>query len=115
MKWLSEKLTDLYRPWYHNGLPEELSFGEIEAWGFVRGAMERAARGAVKLNLKLGVFEVIGTEYARRAARAWWPRERLLMEDVSFAFQLRSTLSGSTKLLPKSHGVRNGPTLFQGC
>jgi hypothetical protein len=87
VEWLAEKLTDIFRPWHDDCLPEELAFGEIEAWVFVRGAMRRAAKLAVSLNVPFGVFEVIGIDYARRAAQAWWPKERLLMEDVSCAFK----------------------------
>ena len=86
MGWLVEKLADLFRPWHEDGLPEESAFGEVEAWGFVRGGMERWAQTSVRLNVPFGVFGVIGIEHARRAARAWRPRERLLMEDVSCAF-----------------------------
>lgn len=106
MEWLAEKLTDLYRPWYDDGLPEELVFGDIEAWGFVRGAMTRAARMAVGLDVAFGVFGVIGIGYARRAARAWWPRERLLMEDVSCAFQPISSRAGAGQPVPQIHKDR---------
>jgi hypothetical protein len=100
VEWLAEKLTDLFRPWHDHGLPEGLAFGEIEAWGFVRGAMGRAARLAVSLGVPFGVFGVIGIKYARRAAGAWWPRERLLMEDVSCAFQPVATRAGAGQFVP---------------
>ncbi len=106
MEWLAEKLTDLYRPWYDDGLPEELAFGEIEGWGFVRGSMARAARMAVGLGVAFGVFGVIGIGYARRAARAWWPRERLLMEDVSCAFQPVISRAGAGRPVPQIHKDR---------
>jgi hypothetical protein len=80
-------IADLLRPWHDNGLPEELQFGEIEAEGFVREAMHRAAGFSVEGGFAFGIFQVIGLEYAARAARAWRPRELLLMEDVSLAFQ----------------------------
>jgi hypothetical protein len=87
VEWLADKLTALFRPWHNDGLPEELAFGEIVGWVFVRGSMTRAARLAVEFDVPFGVFGIIGIAYARRAARAWWPKERLLMEDVSCAFQ----------------------------
>ncbi len=87
VEWLAERLTDLFRPWHDDGLPEELAFGEIETWALVRGSMRRFAQFAVDFEMPCGVFGIIGLEYARRAARAWWPKERLLMEDVSCAFQ----------------------------
>ena len=101
MEWLAEKLTDLLRPWHDDGLPEELAFGEIEAWNFVRLLMRRNAQLSVSLNLKLGVFGIIGLKYARRAARAWWPTERLLMEDVSCAFQPIQARAGSGHPTPQ--------------
>jgi hypothetical protein len=101
MGWPTEKLADLFRAWHSNGLPAELAFGEIEAWNFVRGAMERAAYMAVKCGVPFGVFGVIGIEYAPRAARAWWPKERLLMEDVSCAFQPIQTRAGSGHPVPQ--------------
>lgn len=85
--WLVEKLTDLYRPWYHDGLPEDMAFGDIVGRRFVCGMMERTARMAVAVDVAFGVFGVIGIEYASRAARVCWPRERLLMENVSCAFE----------------------------
>jgi|GEM_PF-3711998 len=103
MGWLTEKLTDLLRPWHDDGLPEELAFGEIEAWGFVRGAMERYAKMAVACDVAFGVFGIIGIEYARRAARAWWPKERLLMEDVSCAFLPVQERAGAAHPVPQIH------------
>ena len=95
MEWIAEKLADLFRPWHDSGLPEDLEFGEIEAWLFVRGSMARHAELAVRLDVPFGVFGVIGIGYARRAARVWRPRERLLMEDVSCAFWPLHTRAGS--------------------
>ncbi len=101
MGWLAEKLTALFRPWHHDGLPEELAFGEIEAWVFVRGMMDRHARMAVKCHVPFGVFGIIGLEYADRAVRAWLPKERLLMEDVSCAFQPVQARAGSGHPVPQ--------------
>ena len=101
MEWLAEKLTDLFRPWHHDRLPAELAFGEIEAWGFVRGSMSRSARMAASLDVEFGVFAIIGIGYARRAAREWWPTERLLMEDVSCAFQLVRRRAGAGERVPQ--------------
>lgn len=101
MNWLSEKLTDLLRPWHDDGLPEELAFREIEAWVFVRGSMTRFAKMAVRLDVPFGVFGIIGIEYARRAAWAWWPKERLLMEDVSCAYEPIRSRAGSTHPVPQ--------------
>ncbi|MDR3633549.1 MAG: hypothetical protein P4L84_06915 [Isosphaeraceae bacterium] len=101
LEWLAEKLTDLFRPWHDDGLPAELAFGEIEAWGFVRGSMSRCARMAEGLNVPFGVFGVIGIGYARRAARALWPVERMLMEDVSCAFQPVWTRAGAGQRVPQ--------------
>ncbi len=101
MNWLSDKLTDLLRPWHDDGLPEELAFGEIEAWIFVRGSMARFAWMAVRLDVPFGVFGIIGIEHARRAARAWWPKERLLMEDVSCAYMPVQSRAGSAHAVPQ--------------
>lgn len=101
MGWLVEKLTDLLRPWHDDGLPEELAVGDIEAWGFVRGAMVRCAKMAAECDVAFGVFDIIGIEYARRAARAWWPKERLLMEDVSCAFFPVQERAGSAHPVPQ--------------
>lgn len=106
MEWLAEKLTDLYRPWFDDGLPEELAFGDIEAWGAIHGAMARAARMAVGLNIAFGVFGIIGIEYAHRAARAWRPRERLMMEDVSCAFHPVGSRAGAGHPVPRIHKDR---------
>jgi hypothetical protein len=103
VEWLVEKLTDLFRPWLDDGLSEELEFGEIQLWGFVRGAMRRTARMAVDLDVAFGVFGIIGIAYARRAARAWWPKERLLMEEVSCAFQPILTRACAGHLVPQIH------------
>jgi hypothetical protein len=84
---IAEKLVELFRPWYRNGLPEDLQFGEIELWNFTRDYMHRMARLSVANGFPFGVFDMIGQEYARRAARAWWPIERLMMEDISFAMK----------------------------
>jgi hypothetical protein len=37
--------------------------------------MERAAEATNGEEMAFGAFEVIGHEYVRRAARAWWPKE----------------------------------------
>lgn len=87
MSWFVEKLTDLFRFFHDDKLPVELAFGEIKSWGFVRGSMERAARLSAGRDVPFGVFNIIGIEHAPRAARTRWPKERLLMEDVSCAFQ----------------------------
>jgi hypothetical protein len=79
--WLAEKLTDLFRPWHDDGLPEDLGFGVIDKSPYVRGSMSRFAWLSAQEKMPFGVFEIVGLEYAPRAARAWWPRERLLMED----------------------------------
>lgn len=63
--------------------------------------MGRAARLSEGLNVPFGVFDVIGIEYAPRAARAWWPTERLLMEDVSCAFQPVWTRAGAGRPVPQ--------------
>jgi hypothetical protein len=99
--WVADKLTDLFRPWHVDGLPEELAFGEIEGWWFIRGAMGRAAFLASRSDIAFGVFGVIGIEYARRAARAWWPPERLLMEDVSCAFAPVANRAGAGIPVPQ--------------
>jgi len=101
VEWLAEKITDLLRPFYEDGLPEELSFGDIESWGFVRGSMNRAARLAVSQKVDFGVFGVLGIGYARRAARVWWPKERMLMEEVSCAFQPIQSRAGAGQMVPQ--------------
>ena len=73
MEWLIEKLTDLFRPWHDNGLPEDLGFGAIDASLYVRESMKRFAWLSAQETMAFGVFEIIGMQYAPRAARAWWP------------------------------------------
>src|SRR5689334_12187526 len=58
----------------------------MEASPIVRGSMRRFAKIAASTGTLAGVFEILGAEHARRAARAWRPRELLLMEDLSLAF-----------------------------
>jgi hypothetical protein len=106
VEWLADKLTSFYRPWYNDGLSDELASREIEAWGFVRGAMGRAARLAVGTGIPFGVFDIIGIDYSRRAARAWWPHERLLMEDVSFAFDPVNSRAGAGQWVTQIHKDR---------
>ncbi len=106
MEWLCERLTDLFRPWHDNRLPEELAFGEIVSWGFIRGGMARTARLAVDLDVDFGVFAIIGIECAPRAASAWRPRERLLMEDISCAFSPLSRRVTAREFVPPIHQER---------
>jgi hypothetical protein len=100
VQWLGDKLTNLLRPWHDNKLPRALAFEDIEAYRFTWGAMERAAKLSVNMNMEFGVFGVIGIKYASRASRAWWPFERLLMEDVSCAFLPVSTLASKDQPVP---------------
>lgn len=106
MEWFAEKLTDLYRPWYHDGLPEGLEFGEIHAWRFARGSMTRSARMAVAMDITFGIFRLLGIEYAQRAAQAWRPHERLLMEDLSCAFQPIWDRAAADQSVPRIHKDR---------
>jgi hypothetical protein len=55
---------------------------------------------AVSLSVPFGVFRVIGIGYAARAASAWWPTERLLMEDVSCGFHPVETRAGTGHSVP---------------
>ena len=98
-----EFFTELYRPFYHNGLPPEYSLDEIQYWNFARGGMSRAARlnRNEKSYIPYHIFGVIGTNFVRRALRAWWPHERLLMEDVSLAFFPIYQLTGTGKYIPQ--------------
>ena len=80
--WAAEKL----RPWHERRQPELLRHPPSSHAHFHRGAMMRAAGLSVSQEMTFGIFELIGAEFARRASRAWWPRELLLMEDLSLAF-----------------------------
>lgn len=106
VEWLAAKITDLFRPWYDPGLPDELAFGEIKHWWIIGGAMGRAARMAVSLDIEFGVFGIIGIECAHRAARAWLPRERLLMEYISFAYEPISSRARLGQWVPQIHKDR---------
>lgn len=87
--WMADKLHDRY----DNGLPDDLKFPEIPHESFSRGNMLRSA-GLVRhmlaagLEMRCGIFDLIGPKYAHRAIWAWRPREIHLMEDLSVAFQL---------------------------
>lgn len=79
-------LADQLRPWYDNGLDEELRIPKDRYLAFERGHMARWARVTEGWDSPAGVFTLVGKDYVRRAARAWRPRERFLMEDLSLAF-----------------------------
>src|SRR5438105_14541297 len=55
---------------------------------FQREKMLRLARLATNCETASGIFDLIGLQYARRAARTWRPRGLLLMEDLSLAFEM---------------------------
>lgn len=80
--WLADKL----RPWHGSWLPEELELPYIPLESFLQGEMARTARLGV--GLTSGIFGIIGADYARRAAKAWRPREIYLMEEISLALHL---------------------------
>lgn len=95
-----EILASAVRPFHDDGLPDHLAFGDIEGWGAIRGMMLRAARLTVSTGIDMGVFGVLGIDYARRAARAWWPVERLIMEDISCAYEPVFSRADSDQFIP---------------
>ena len=95
-----EFLASVVRPFHDDGLPDHLAFGDIEGWGAIRGMMLRAARLTVRTGIDMGVFGILGMDYAPRAARACWPVERLIMEDVSCAFEPVFSRADSDQFIP---------------
>ena len=81
-------ITDLARPWHRSAIPRSLALPVIDCEAFRAGQMGRHASLSSSCGLLFGVFALLGEEEARRAARAWRPRTRLIMEEVSLAFHL---------------------------
>src|SRR5665213_3444866 len=81
-------LADQLRPLHNDRLGEELQIPPGSCSVFDREDMQRMARMSFSLQITFGVFELLGLRYAKRAARAWRPRELFLMEDISMAFKL---------------------------
>src|SRR5260221_5029860 len=104
-------IVSLLRPWHDNGLSDDLQFVEIEGEFFVRGAMLRAAKLSVAVDIAFGIFDMIGKEFAQRAARAWRPTELLLMEDVSLAYNGIWTRLAKCLPVPSLHVQRTVETL----
>ncbi|MEX2173810.1 MAG: hypothetical protein WD872_05570 [Pirellulaceae bacterium] len=50
--------------------------------------MQRQAHLSASCNMEMGIFALLGKAEAHRAAGAWRPRTRLVMEEVSLAFHL---------------------------
>lgn len=114
MRWLQKilgKITDHFRPWHANGLPEQLQLEPMEAELFYREEMWRNGSMAASLNVPFGIFDTIGIKYARQAAWAWRPRERLLMEDVSLAFHVFEQLRQRGERVPANDIERLAITL----
>lgn len=106
-----EFIADLFRPLYESEFSRELwdSAGEIP--GFTRGAMMRSANLSVSQNMRFGIFAVIGLKYAHRAARTTMPRELLLMEEISFAFNGVWRRASEGRQVPSIHVERTVQTL----
>ena len=109
LDWLTERL----RPLYRTCLPEELQLPEIPMAVFHRGAMERAASLAVSEKMPFGIFQVIGLRHAAKAARAWRPRHRFLMEEISLAYYLVEQQRARCILVEAEHVDRLVELLFQ--
>lgn len=81
-------LADQLRPLHKNGLDESLQIPPGTCSIFDREEMERMAGMSFDMQIAFGAFELIGLEYAKRASKAWRPKELFLMEDISMAFHL---------------------------
>jgi hypothetical protein len=86
MNRLARAIADAFRPFYRSGLDADHQLPDVPVSTFLLRTMERMAAMSAGVGVTFGVFEVIGLEHARRAARAWRPGEILLMEEVSLAF-----------------------------
>ncbi|MGC4006244.1 MAG: hypothetical protein QM811_25255 [Pirellulales bacterium] len=71
---------------FKNTLPKELRFERECESEFLRDSMLRDAGLAIDLNMKTGIFKLLGLEAAARAIRAKRPQEFFLMEDLSVVF-----------------------------
>jgi hypothetical protein len=101
MKRLIRWVVDLLRPWHDDGLPDDLQMPENSHWYWTKGAMERCASLTVSQGIQLGVFQILGANYAAKAKQAWWPSELLLMEDVSLVFfELEQRVTASIYVAP---------------
>jgi hypothetical protein len=107
--WIASQL----RPLHDNGLPEELQYGEIEYEDYIRGEMLRTAHLSHGVDVAFGIFQLIGLQYARRADRAWRPRELLLMEDVSLAYSGVWRRLDKGQAVPPIHVDRTVEALFR--
>ena len=81
-----QKIAELFRPFHDNGLGEDLRLPDDPYEWVHRGTLLRMARMSVSQGMSFWIFEAIGPAFAKRAVRAWRPREILLMEDLSLAF-----------------------------
>lgn len=81
-------IADRRRAGHDNGLPAHLRLSSSRVNRFVRETMLREARLTADLDVAFGIFELIGSKHAPRAARVWRPRGLLLMEDLSLAFEV---------------------------
>lgn len=59
----------------------------------------------VKMNTEFGVFQILGIKIAQQTTRAWRPRKRLLMEDISIAFHAIEN-ANSRHPVPRQHVER---------
>jgi hypothetical protein len=109
LNWVTEKL----RPLYGSCLPEELRLPEMPMAVFHRGAMERYASLAVSAQVPFGIFRVIGLKHAAKAAGAWRPRHRFLMEELSLAYYLVEQQRQRCILVEPQHVDRFVELLFQ--
>lgn len=81
-------LADRCRESHDNGLPAKLQLSSSRANRFAREEMLRDARMTKRLDVPFGIFQLIGSEHAARAARTVRPKALLLMEDLSLAFDV---------------------------
>lgn len=88
MNRLQELFVNVWGLFHNSRLPAGLEMPDVAMEGFVREAMMRAAGLSASMNMRFGIFELLGEEFAKRASRAWWPPEVLLMEDISLAFEV---------------------------
>ena len=67
-------------------MSDDLQFAGFVGLHVKRDYMLRMARLSVASDVPMGIFGLIGIEFAYRAVRAWRPKELHLMEDMSLAF-----------------------------
>jgi hypothetical protein len=107
-----EWYTELFRPWHSSCLPEELSLPGERFSRFEAEQMLRNARLGSSTNCEFGVFQILGLDEARRAARIWSPVTRLITWDVSLAFGLVEKQRQSGEIVSNLNVTRLVETLY---